>query len=247
MVEKGKQAVNGMKNGWENVKNGNFQSTVKGLKSFTVNTLANTSPAAWLVAKGAEAMKGMLSGLKGDKWTDARNWLKKLPSNVKNAVGDMYKVGQNIIKQFINGFKSLRIPTPHISWGTKDFNFGGMSLSIPTKFKVDWYKKGGLFDSASVIGVGEAGSEAVLPLENPKTMKMIADSIVGNSGGMVDESIIADAVERGVVVAMMNNSGNQPDINLYATLYTEDNEVLARSVAKGQARNNYRLKPSNAY
>lgn len=247
LVEKGKQAVNGMKNGWENVKNGNFQSTVKGLKSFTVNTLANTSPAAWLVAKGAEAMKGMLSGLKGDKWTDARNWLKKLPSNVKNAVGDMYKVGQNIIKQFINGFKSLRIPTPHISWGTKDFNFGGMSLSIPTKFKVDWYKKGGLFDSASVIGVGEAGSEAVLPLENPKTMKMIADSIVGNSGGMVDESIIADAVERGVVVAMMNNSGNQPDINLYATLYTEDNEVLARSVAKGQARNNYRLKPSNAY
>lgn len=247
LVEKGKQAVNGMKNGWENVKNGNFQSTVKGLKSFTVNTLANTSPAAWLVAKGAEAMKGMLSGLKGDKWTDARNWLKKLPSNVKNAVGDMYKVGQNIIKQFINGFKSLRIPTTHISWGTKDFNFGGMSLSIPTKFKVDWYKKGGLFDSASVIGVGEAGSEAVLPLENPKTMKMIADSIVGNSGGMVDESIIADAVERGVVVAMMNNSGNQPDINLYATLYTEDNEVLARSVAKGQARNNYRLKPSNAY
>lgn len=247
LVEKGKQAVNGMKNGWENVKNGNLQSTVKGLKSFTVNTLANTSPAAWLVAKGAEAMKGMLSGLKGDKWTDARNWLKKLPSNVKNAVGDMYKVGQNIIKQFINGFKSLRIPTPHISWGTKDFNFGGMSLSIPTKFKVDWYKKGGLFDSASVIGVGEAGSEAVLPLENPKTMKMIADSIVGNSGGMVDESIIADAVERGVVVAMMNNSGNQPDINLYATLYTEDNEVLARSVAKGQARNNYRLKPSNAY
>lgn len=247
LVEKGKQAVNGMKNGWENMKNGNFQSTVKGLKSFTVNTLANTSPAAWLVAKGAEAMKGMLSGLKGDKWTDAKNWLKKLPSNVKNAIGDMYKVGQNIIKQFINGFKSLRIPTPHISWGTKDFNFGGMSLSIPTKFKVDWYKKGGLFDSASVIGVGEAGSEAVLPLENPKTMKMIADSIVGNSGGMVDESIIADAVERGVVVAMMNNSGNQPDINLYATLYTEDNEVLARSVAKGQARNNYRLKPSNAY
>lgn len=247
LVEKGKQAVNGMKNGWENVKNGNFQSTVKGLKSFTVNTLANTSPAAWLVAKGAEAMKGMLSGLKGDKWTDAKNWLKKLPSNVKNAIGDMYKVGQNIIKQFINGFKSLRIPTTHISWGTKDFNFGGMSLSIPTKFKVDWHKKGGLFDSASVIGVGEAGSEAVLPLENPKTMKMIADSIVGNSGGMVDESIIADAVERGVVVAMMNNSGNQPDINLYATLYTEDNEVLARSVAKGQARNNYRLKPSNAY
>ena len=87
LVEKGKQAVNGMKNGWENVKNGNFQTTVKGLKSFTVNTLANTSPAAWLVAKGAEAMKGMLSGFKGDKWTEAKNWLNKLPNKVKSAIG----------------------------------------------------------------------------------------------------------------------------------------------------------------
>lgn len=67
LLEKGKQAVTGMKTGWENVKNGNFQTTVKGLKSFTVNTVASTSPTAWLIAKGADAMKGMLSGLKGDK------------------------------------------------------------------------------------------------------------------------------------------------------------------------------------
>lgn len=246
LVEKGKQAVNGMKNGWENVKNGNFQTTVKGLKSFTVNTLANTSPAAWLVAKGAEAMKGMLSGLKGDKWTEAKNWLNKLPNKVKSAIGSLYSIGKEIIKTFISGFTSQSIKLPHIDWDWSNISFGGFDIKAP-KFKLSWYKKGGLFDSASVIGVGEAGSEAVLPLENQKTMRMIADSIVNNSGGMVDESLIADAVERGVVTAMMNNSGNQPDINLYATLYTEDNEVLARSVAKGQARNNYRLKPSNAY
>lgn len=246
LIEKGKQAVNGMKNGWDNVKNGNFQTAVKGLKNFTINTIAGTTPTGWLLTKGADVMKGMLSGLKGDKWTEAKNWLNKLPDKVKSAIGSLYSIGKKIIKTFISGFTSQSIKLPHIDWDWSNVSFGGFNIKAP-KFKLSWYKKGGLFDSASVIGVGEAGSEAVLPLENQKTMKMIADSIVNNSGGMVDESLIADAVERGVVTAMMNNSGNQPDINLYATLYTEDNEVLARSVAKGQARNNYRLKPSNAY
>ena len=30
---------------------------------------------------------------------------------------------------------------------------------------VDWYANGGIFDSPSVIGVGEAGTEAVVPLD----------------------------------------------------------------------------------
>ena len=142
-------------------------------------------------------MKGMLSGLKGDKWTEAKNWLNKLPDKVKSAIGSLYSIGKEIIKTFISGFTSQSIKLPHIDWDWSNVSFGGFNIKAP-KFKLSWYKKGGLFDSASVIGVGEAGSEAVLPLENPKTMKMIADSIVGNSGGMVDESIIADAVERGV-------------------------------------------------
>ena len=37
-----------------------------------------------------------------------------------------------------------------------------------------------IFNQASVIGVGEAGKEAVLPLENRKSMRLIADSIVNN-------------------------------------------------------------------
>ena len=36
--------------------------------------------------------------------------------------------------------------------------------SIP-HLGLKWYKNGGIFDSASVIGVGEAGTEAVVPLD----------------------------------------------------------------------------------
>ena len=47
------------------------------------------------------------------------------------------------------------------------FNITGkFSLNPPSipKISIDWYKTGGIFDSPSVIGVGEAGSEAVVPL-----------------------------------------------------------------------------------
>ena len=48
-------------------------------------------------------------------------------------------------------------------------------------------------------------------------------------------------------MAMMNNNQNQPPINVYATLYTEDNEVLARAVQKGQDSIDYRFNPSVAW
>ena len=63
---------------------------------------------------------------------------------------------------------------PHINVGSKSV-FGG-KVSIPT-FSIDWYAKGGFFNSANVIGVGEAGREAVLPLENKRNMKPYAQAV----------------------------------------------------------------------
>jgi hypothetical protein len=50
--------------------------------------------------------------------------------------------------------------------------------SIP-RLGIDWYAQGGIFNSPSVIGVGEAGPEAVLPIEKLQVMLgTMADNIV---------------------------------------------------------------------
>ena len=60
-------------------------------------------------------------------------------------------------------FSNLKIPHFRISGGSPPFGIGGMG-SKPS-ISVDWYAKGSIFRSPQIIGVGEAGPEAVVPLD----------------------------------------------------------------------------------
>lgn len=170
---------------------------------------------------------------------------------IRSAFSDMYSIGHNAAQSLRNGMKSVRMPTLsyYISqWKTHSLGNGGTS-STPV-YSPNWYAKGGLFKNASVIGVGEAGQEAVLPLENQKVMKSIADSIMsgydGNMGLTKDE--IMEAVERGVVTALMNNGGFGGSSPEYIMNSIKVNErELARIVTKAQNSTDYRMNPSPAY
>ena len=111
---------------------------------------------------------------------------------------------------------------------------------------IPFLAKGGLITSPTLAFTGENfRKEAVLPLENRRTMGMIANSIISNSSGGLglSKSEIQQAVAEGVVMAMMNNQGNQPNITVYAELKTENDEVLARAVTRGQQKIDYRMNP----
>ena len=82
-----------------------------------------------------------------------------------------------IISSITSAFRNMHIEIPkpklpHINVNTHTF----LGVTYPT-FSVSWYAKGGFFDKASMIGVGEAGKEAVLPLENKKNMKPYAQAV----------------------------------------------------------------------
>lgn len=192
------------------------------------------------------SMRNMLSGMQNDTRnyvSQIANEFSRLSNQIANNMQGMYNVGRNAAVQFANGISSVHIPMPHITVDSSTWN-NGSGYSYRMNSSVQWYKRGGLFMQPSVIGLAEAGKEAVLPLENRRTMSMIADSIMGNATTGMSEEALVNAVTAGVTMAMMNNQGNQTPINLYATLYTEDNEVLARAVAKGQESIDYRYNPT---
>lgn len=92
-----------------------------------------------------------------------------------------------IIKAIIEKIKALfnfkvslpKIKLPHFSIKPKGWQLGDLLKGkIPT-LGIDWYAQGGIFASPSVIGVGEAGPEAVLPIDRLQGMlAQMADNIV---------------------------------------------------------------------
>lgn len=162
---------------------------------------------------------------------------------------EMWILGHNIIQTFANGLSSVSVAVPHVEWDqtyTKMWTGEKSYVQIPN-YVVNWYARGGLFTDASIVGVGEAGTETVLPLENKRTMGMIADAIVGNSGGLMDENALANAVASGYVRAMMANQGNQQQPIFNIVVKTENDEVLARAVTRGQQSIDYRNNPTPRY
>ena len=111
--------------------------------------------------------------------------------------------------------------------------------------------KGGLFSGPMAFQVfGEAGAEAAIPLERRSTMRKIADAIVDSGGGLGNNSDdVADAVAKRILPALagiMSESQNRP-LNVQATLYTENDEVLARAVTRGQKSIDKRYNPVSQF
>lgn len=77
---------------------------------------------------------------------NAWNWIKDIPNKIMNAFGGI-KIE----------LPKIKMPHFNVSWN----DIGGI-VKLPS-ISVDWYAKGGYFDKASIIGVGEAGGEYVAP------------------------------------------------------------------------------------
>lgn len=162
---------------------------------------------------------------------------------------NLTSIGRETAQSFADGMKQVHLPTLtyYISeWRRHDLG-GGRTSSTPV-YKPNWYAKGGLFNGAQVIGIGEAGSEAVLPLENPRTMKKIADSIVSSSDGSMGltKEEMAKAVAQGVAMAMSMNSGNKNPQYIMNSIILDGSEI-AKAVTKAQNDTDSRFKPSPAY
>lgn len=132
----------------------------------------------------------LFSSVKG-VFNNIFNTAKSVFNNVKNAITNPIETAKNAvkgavdkIKGFFSNFK-VKIPMPHFNFTAEKKSIFGIEVPIP-KFSVNWYATGGLFDGPSVVGVGEAGPEAVVPLQGHR-MKPFAEAIAEQIGFRDDD------------------------------------------------------------
>jgi len=176
------------------------------------------------------------------------NAISNMISGVSGLYSSMYNAGVYLAGAFSKAFQDTHIPIPHLYIkGDKAMTQGNYSYLVP-QWDVNWYARGGLFTNASMIGVGERGNEAVLPLEDARAMQNIASAILsGMDSASMNGSAMEAAVERGMVSALMRNTGNNQAPTFNVVVKTQNDEVLARAVTRGQKKLDYRFNPVAQY
>lgn len=100
-------------------------------------------------------------------------------------------------KTFANWTASIK--TPHFSWDMDGLKTSGTLkeilelLNLPTslpKLSVSWYAQGGIFNSPQIIGVGERGPEAVVPLsDNAAWIEALSENIARREAQITNYTI----------------------------------------------------------
>jgi hypothetical protein len=141
---------------------------------------------------GASMIKSLAAALVPDSVKKRMEQIKYAMTHPIEAARDAIRNAINRIKSFFNitlKFKGIKLPHITVSWNKK-----GALAKIASKlglpgvpdFGVSWYKTGGIFSDPSVIGVGEAGSEAVVPLDKLwEKFDRMAESIIEATGSNV--------------------------------------------------------------
>lgn len=217
------------------------------IQSYWSSVLINTNQ-IWEKASGkVDTETGKMLTYAENNMSSVARVFSSIRKTINGNFSGLYSVGLNAMNDFKRGIESVDIKTPHLQMNYTNWQEGN-THKWRWNSNVEWYAKGGLFNGAQVIGIGEAGSEAVLPLENPRTMKKIADSIVSSSDGSMGltKEEMTKAVAQGVAMAMSMNSGNKNPQYIMNSIILDGSEI-AKAVTKAQNDTDSRFKPSPAY
>lgn len=139
-----------------------------------------------------------------DRFNAAKDAVLGVFDSIRQGIHDKLEAAKQTVSNIIEGIKGLfkfewSLPAPklpHIDWHWNDI--GGI-LKVPVFDGISWYAKGGVFDAATLIGIGEAGKEAALPL-NRQTYSEMARGIVGEMGGKGAEPIIIEKLADTIII-----------------------------------------------
>lgn len=191
------QTVLGLING---IVTGDFSQMQAGIQGI-MSGITGIISGAWnvIVSVVGGAINGVVTTVQNGLNT-ALSVVQGIFNGIESAIDGAMNGAKNIVSGVIDAIKGFfnfriswpHIPLPHIHYELIEVPLLGQ-IPNPATLSVEWYAKGGIFNGPSVIGVGEAGPEAVVPLSGSRAQPFadaIADALaekIGSIAGARDE------------------------------------------------------------
>lgn len=222
---KGSDAIQGLKNGWEAVKDSRFLKRVANMKNEVFTKIGNIK--GKVTSKGNDIVSGLKNGF-SSHWSSFTETLGNIPSMISKAIPNLFSIGKDAIQGFANGFGSVHIPLPHVSVSWNRHSVGPVSFSTPS-FGLNWYAKGGFPENGEMFIARENGPEMV--------------GRMGNRNTVANNNQIIDGIKKGVFEAVVEafdmsgpmNNDKDKDVIVNLTIKA-DSETLYKVVRKGQKK-----------
>lgn len=155
--------------------------------SNTINAISSTISNVWNGI--SSTISNVLNGIS--------NTVSNVWTGIKNSIGNAINGAKDLVSSAISAIKGLfnfsvswpHIPLPHFSVSGTANPLDWLSQGVPS-ISIEWYAKGGIMTKPTIFGAngnslmvgGEAGNEAVLPL-NDQTLGAIGRGIAQTMGG----------------------------------------------------------------
>lgn len=166
---------------WENIKTTASEAweNIKTKLSEGAEELRTDLSQSWELTKedittAWENIKSTVSGIWDNIKTKATNTFESIRSSITEKINAAKNAVQTAVDR-IKGFFDFQwaiphIPLPHIIVDWEPTGDGAISrllgISAIPHFSIQWFAKGGIIDGATLLGAGEAGQEAIIPLEH---------------------------------------------------------------------------------
>ena len=258
---------------WSNVKTW-WSGKVGAVQQFTTSvkndslTWWNNTKTWWSGKVGA--VKEFTTSVRNDAstwWSNVKTWWSGVVGNltVGVAIKNEATTWWNNVKRWWNDtvgdlWTTLKIKIPSISVKWSTVTVFGKDYSYPSGFNLTWNAKGGILDGAQIFGMlgnsflggGEAGKEAVLPLEtHTEWMDTLAEKVRSglpdnDTGGMEYgefKRALADFYTeyvQGTMSQMASDMNRQANKKEHTTVQV-GNRVITDAVREQENANGYRF------
>lgn len=164
-----------------------FKKMLDGIVKFISGVFSGDWEKAW------EGIKEIFGGA----WDGIVGLLKASANLIIGILNTVYNFVCGVVNAIINGINKISFTTPdwlnylHDGWGGQ--TFGGFNLQPIQPIDIPYLANGGITTGSTLANIGEAGREAVLPLENNLGyLEPLADMIASKMEGVQTVRVVPD-------------------------------------------------------